>query len=152
MKKSLFLLILLLPACKKETASPFVAADSFIFGTSYGECGGDCARLFKLENDHLYPDDNVKYLPQAGDPVPFQSQSLPSDKVALAKTLLAEAPAGLYGETQEIIGCPDCRDQGTIFIEIRTGDQVRKWYVDPDSDKYGAFCDSVRSTVLKMPF
>lgn len=149
MKKSLFLLFVLFLGCKKDPIVQ-VAPDRFIFGSAYGECIGDCARLFKLENQKLFPDDGVVHLSYNSDDHPFQSQDLAADKVALAESLLAQLPAGLMNETEAVIGCPDCHDQGTIFIETKTGDAVRRWYIDPDSEQYGSFCDSVRTTVNKL--
>lgn len=149
MKKSLFLLLVLFLGCKKDPVAKF-APDYVIFGTSYGECGGDCARLFKLENQNLYPDDGIEYLMQNGGDIPFMTQSLPADKVALAESLKNQIPASLLDEPEEVLGCPDCRDQGTVYIETKTGDQVSRWYIDPDLDQYASFCDSVRVAVLKL--
>ena len=149
MKKSLFLLLVLFLGCKKDPSEQ-INPDHFIFGTAYGECAGDCARLFKLEDEKLFPDDGVVYLNYNGADIPFQTQSLATDKVALAESLLSQMPAALLNETEEQIGCPDCHDQGTIFIETKTGDAVRRWYIDPDSEQYGSFCDSVRTIVNKL--
>ena len=154
MKKYIFLLFILFAGCKKEPPVIVVPenADSFIFGTSYGYCfGTNCTRLFKLEGDKLFPDVDLNHLTYNMLGIFFQTESLPADKVMLAESLKIQTPATLLNEPEEIIGCPDCRDQGVIYIETRTGGQVRKWYIDPDVNEYASFCDSVRAVVHKMP-
>jgi hypothetical protein len=147
MKKALlFLAILLAFGCKKETT--LETSDYFIFGTAYGFCAGsECVTLFKLEDQQLYADDNAGYTDLSASDQPFQTTSLPADKVALAEALQAQVPASLYEKPDGNVGCPDCRDQGLLFVKIKTGETVREWRIDPDEQQYAAFCDSIRATV-----
>lgn len=149
MKKLLFLSLLLAFGCDRESAIDPNSLDYFIFGVYFGECTGNCAQLFKLEGQNLYADDNVDYLISPGG-LKFQTQSLPSDKVALAEALLAQLPATLLAEEEKLIGCPDCRDQGGYYIKVKEGGDTQEWFIDPDEAKYAAFCNAIWSTVEQL--
>ena len=153
MKKMLILAaVALCFGCHQEPCTdPFPDTgdfEYFIFGTSYGECGGDCAKIFKLEGSQLFADDGLEYL--STEEVPFQTTGLSFEKRTLAVELSQQLPTDLLTETNGQIGCPDCRDQGTVFIKIKTGGQVQFWFIDPDDAKYAAFCEAVREAVQKM--
>lgn len=157
MKKLLFLCAATLLAfgCKNKDcgcAPPPQASDLeyFAFGTAYGECGGDCARIFKLQGEQLFPDEGVEYLNYASSEIPFQTTSLPSDKVALAKTLLGKVSSELLSEPVGSIGCPDCRDQGTVFVKVKIGEQELYWFIDPDEAKYKELSQAVSYTVSEL--
>lgn len=120
----------------------------FIFGTAQGMCMGDCAKIFKLEGEKLFADDVVEHL--INENVTFQTTSLTTDKVTLATVLRDQVPAELLSETKDRIGCPDCYDQGTIFIKIKTDGQERFWFIDPDHAQYAEFCKAVREAVGQM--
>jgi hypothetical protein len=153
MKKTLLLFALLAAfGCKKETITLDLGnLDYFAFGTAYGFCAGDaCVTLFQLQGQNLYPDADVtKQQFFAGD-ITFQTTSLPADKVALAQDLLAKFPPALLDESEEHIGCPDCSDQGTIFVEIKESSTVRRWRIDPFLDKYKPFSTAVANTVHEL--
>lgn len=144
----LFLALLLAFGCKKETkdAGNF---DYFIFGTAYGMCPTtvNCITLFKLEGENLYADDNTLITALLDSQnLPFQTTSLPADKVALAKTLQAQIPANLYNEPNGNVGCPDCYDQGLYYVQIKIGDTIHEWRIDRDVEEYAAFCELIRTT------
>ena len=158
MKKTLIIITaavaLLGFGCKKEIcgcAPPPGTGDFeyFIFGTAYGECIGDCAKIFQLEGGKLFADDGLEYFIYK-DVVPFQTTSLPAEKIVIAEKLLEQFPTALLDEANGQIGCPDCRDQGVMFVKIKTGGQVRFWFIDPDEAKYAAFCEAIRGAVEKM--
>lgn len=157
MKKWLFLCVAALLAfgCQNKECGcepPPEAGDLqyFIFGTAYGECGGDCARIFKLQGEQLFPDEGVEYLNYSSPEIPFQSNSLGADKVALAKTLLDKIPSDLRSQPTGPIGCPDCRDQGTAFVKVKVGQQELYWFIDPDEVKYKEFTQEIMHTVTEV--
>jgi len=110
---------------------------------------GDCARIFKLENQQLFADDGLVYYTQ--NDIPFQTTSLSAEKVALAVALSEQVPAQLFDQPDGAIGCPDCRDQGGFLVEVKlsTG-EVRRWNIDPDKEEYEAFCDAIRTAVNQI--
>lgn len=149
MKKTfVFLALLAVLGCKKESAT---SPDYFVFGYAYGFCAGNCVTVFKLEGDNLFADDDASYQTLGeNQEIPFQAGSLSAEKVNLAKALRAQIPTGLYNEPDGNVGCPDCRDQGLYYIKIKTGNTVREWRIDPDSQEYGAFGDTIRTTVDQL--
>lgn len=156
MKKILILLaatLALCSGCEKECgcAPPPDSGDFeyFIFGTAYGECVGDCAKIFQLEGGKLFADDVVEHL--TSENVTFQTTSLSAEKVAIAAELSQQFPAALLDEANGQIGCPDCRDQGQMFVKVKTASgEVRFWFIDPDEAKYAAFTKAIREAVEKM--
>lgn len=159
MKKTLIIITAVVAllgfGCKKEICDCAPPPDTgdfeyFIFGTAYGECMGDCAKIFQLEGQQLFADDGLEYFLYK-DNVPFQATSLSAEKVAIAAELSQQFPAALLDEANGSIGCPDCRDQGMMFVKFKTADgPVRFWFIDPDDAKYAAFCETVRVAVEKM--
>jgi len=148
MKKTfVFLAMLAVLGCKKESE---INSDYFIFGYANGFCHGNCVTVFKLEGDNLYADDDASYLTLNDQEIPFQSAGLPAEKVNLAKALEAQIPAGLFAEPDGNVGCPDCRDQGLYYIKIKTGNTVREWRLDPDSQEYEVFNDAIRTTTDQL--
>jgi hypothetical protein len=124
----LLLLALVIMSCKKKTDS-LEAPPAFLFGTSYGECGGDCDHYFALKDGQLYPTSG-KYFP---GPIVISNSPLSADKTAIAQQLLSKLPAYLLSRPNKEFGCPDCHDQGGIHIEYATGSDIMKWHIDTDT-------------------
>jgi hypothetical protein len=155
MKNVFLLALVLMLGCKKSEPAPTTEYEYFIFGSHYGECVGDCALLFKLEGQHLFADDELVYFTSlayfANNDLPFQSTSLSAEKVALAVALSEQMPTELFDESDGVIGCPDCRDQGGYFVKVKLSNgEVRFWNIDPDKEEYEAFCDAIRTAVNQM--
>ncbi len=131
MKNYLFILLaatLFSGACKKGNVDPTEQIDYLIFGISYGFCPSNCTHLYKLENEELFADDIDIGIP---NPVPFLPTPLPDTKYQLAKDLLTTFPSDLLQSNQAVYGCPDCSDQGTVYIELKYSGTVRSWRLDP---------------------
>lgn len=130
MKSFLFLSLslLLLVGCKKDKTD--TTGGQLVFGTYYGECGGDCAHFFKIKDGALYPDNTDNYY---GGTLQFSSTALPNDSFLLAKGLLDSLPQYMLNHADTTWGCPDCVDQGGIHIEYTSGDGVFVWTLDSDT-------------------
>ena len=102
----------------------------FIFGSFAGECLGNCVHYYKIEAEKLYADDIDHGIP---DSIPFQTTPLSAAKYQLAEPLSEDIPDELLTSNQQVYGCPDCYDQGGIYLELRNGDKVQKWQLDTDS-------------------
>lgn len=126
MKTMLALLtsLLLLISCSSD--DPIVSEDHFIFGTTYGYCIGNCTHLFKYEGGEVFEDEMERFF---GEDLVFSETNKP-DIVPIAEELLNAFPQELIDSDQETYGCPDCADQGTIFLQREFGDNVRSWYID----------------------
>ena len=122
--------IVLFLACSKE-GSPTDSNEYFIYGTSFGFCIGNCTHLFKLENGEVFPDvvDRLNV-----DELVFSVEA-DNDQLDVALRLHDAFPNILLDSDQDRYGCPDCADQGTIFIQRKIGDEVRSWFIDTRESK-----------------
>lgn len=94
-------------------------------GTSFGFCVGYCDRELALERDSATYTMN-----------PTREAGLPSKRCGLevspadwseAVSLIDDA----FFNLNEIYGCPDCRDQGSEWIEVITSSRSHKVTFDP---------------------
>ena len=121
-------------SCSKKTTFDPNKVDSFVFGSAYGMCAGDCAKFFAIANQQLFPDTMAYYTGFTG----FSSTHLPDAKYQLAKQLVDEFPTYFINHPNTTFGCPDCADQGGIYIELKENGRVKKWSIDTDVSKQPA--------------
>lgn len=152
MKKFWFISVLIfvsVSSCKEEEPRQY-AGDYLIFGHFYGECLGEsCVRMFKLEDDYLLEDlqDGLKR------PYNFETgyRVLPQADFERASVLLDVFPNQLLNEPDTTFGCPDCADQGGLYIEYRRGDTHGIWSIDQDQEEVPTylheFTDRVNETI-----
>jgi hypothetical protein len=128
MKKEIIILLssalIMFSACKKEIATP----DTFTFGRFCGFCVGDCAKVFKLDNNQLFADDMTTNNRSA--PLVFQTTPLSDAKRLIAKQLADAIPTQLLSETAETIGCPDCMDQCGYLVVWTQNGETKRWFID----------------------
>lgn len=104
-----------------------------IFGTYAGSCMGDCVDLFKLTKDALFKDVSNKR--------PYQEGFYEGDYKKLP-TIDYKRVSALFGGVNPLegknngktYGCPDCADQGGIYIEYGNGEEKIKGYLDTNMD------------------
>ena len=130
MKKitALAIICIALVSCKKETARP-AGTNYFAFGYYYGFCGPSCSEMYKIDNQRLYKDSIAISFPT---PVIYSAIPLTNAEYQLALPLQNSFPAYLQARPDTTIGCPDCRDQGTVYIEKSTNGVVQHWVIDMD--------------------
>lgn len=105
------LALLVLNSCDKSEKT-----DYLIFGKFYGFCvGDDCVKMFKVTENNLYQENSPDYPSDEKYKGNFSSKV--NDKLSIAKPLLSMIPAKLKDE-ETTIGCPDCADQGGVFVEF----------------------------------
>ncbi len=122
-----------LNSCEKSADSfDSTTVDYLAFGTSYGMCTGDCAKLFSISNKQLFPD-NMNYY-YSGQ-ISFSSTPEPETKYQLAKELLENFPVYLINHADTTYGCPDCTDQGAIHLQLKQNNVVKTWHVDTNISK-----------------
>lgn len=120
-------LILLGTGCKKEHP---VEGEYLIFGSFYGECGGEqCIEIYKLEEGKLYEDLNDNY-PSSQNYYNADFTQLNNSKYLIAKSLWDDFPQELFNETDTVIGMPDAGDWGGYYIEYNANGSHRYWLVD----------------------
>ena len=112
------------------------SADELILGISYGECGGDCAHFFKLEDNKLYRDDEENYWWSGQERPDFMNESFGNDAALTEiKNLKTSFPKFLIEANEDRFGCPDCADQGAIHVMRRVDGEEQWWTLDNDISK-----------------
>jgi hypothetical protein len=152
MKKEILILfccaLITFNSCKRETVAP----DTFTFGRFCGFCVGDCATVFKLDNNQLFADDMKEGNRSA--PLRFQNTPLSEAKKLIVKQLADAFPAQLRSETAEQIGCPDCVDQCGYLVVWTQNGATKQWYIDTMKDAVPAYLQpfvvKIRETLLAL--
>lgn len=142
MKQLLYvsLLILVFASCKKEKTQLLTKeaglpeSFAFSFGVSHGFCVGECAKFYSITNEQIFPDD----MQRLQKPLLFKTTALSNEKYLVAKSLLDSFPAFLINNPDTTIGCPDCHDQGAIYLEAKGDGVVKTWNIDTDENKQPA--------------
>lgn len=103
-------------------------SDHIVFGHFYGLCKGEtCIETFKINHFALFEDtlDNYQIFDN------FSFVSLPVQKYLLVRDKFRKIPDLLWKEPdKKIFGCPDCYDQGGLFVQQSKSDTIRSWILD----------------------
>lgn len=128
MKNSAIILtVIILTSCQKDE---IIKNDYLIFGHFYGECAGEsCVETYKLTNDKLYEDLNDNYYATS-----FNFVELSNDKFNDVNDLSDFLPDLLLDENDSTFGCPDCHDQGGLFVSYNKDDELKSWRIDQSKD------------------
>jgi hypothetical protein len=82
---------------------------------------------------------------------PFQNQSLDAKSVNKAKELLKAFPKELLGVNGEIIGCPNCADEGALYVEIKLkGQETRYWLIGKSPEYMWDFLEKMMILVEEL--
>jgi len=138
MNKLFLIICLCLPimACTdNEQVCVFGEGDYLIFGTFYGECAGNCTVVYKIQNNFLFEDDQEIGIPEE---IPFLPAPLSNTKYQIAEEMLSTFPSDLLNSDKDIYGCPDCADQGGVYLETGKGNETRKWRIDAADSEQSA--------------
>ena len=141
---SLFLLV----SCEKDPVLP--VEDTLVFGHFYGMCAGEsCVLTYKLTSTTLHQDTIHNY---SGTDLSFVQ--LGDDQFEIASGLLSSFPTELLDETDQVLGCPDCYDQGGLFIEYTGGLGQGSWRLDQTQSDVPSylhpFMDEVNETIALL--
>ena len=135
--------------CSNDDGSqPQTDSDYLIFGHFYGMChGDDCMATFKLTGDALYIGN------PAGDGS-FEFTELPTENFNIAKGLLEKIPDKLLDEDDQTFGCPDCADQGGMYIQVSVNGKVQTWLLDQNKarvpDYLHQFMDEINAAIWEL--
>jgi hypothetical protein len=100
------------------------------FGHYYGMCLGEgCVEIFKLTTTELLEDQNDHY-PHTKQFYVGNYAALDENKFNLVKNLMDDFPSELLQTDTLSFGCPDCADQGGLYIEYFFNNKRRMWTID----------------------
>jgi len=105
-------------------------SEYLVFGHFYGECIGEgCVTMYKLEDDKLFQDTKKEY-PRYD--VFYEGSYIEMDQADYdkVKDLFDYFPEQLLYEHDTTFGCPDCADQGGLYIEYKTNNIHKYWTID----------------------
>jgi len=146
-------LVMLFTSCGKdelinpESEAALLQGDYLVFGSAAPECDGiNCAKLFLLQGNKLYPDDMI-YLSET---LKFDNNALPADKYNLAKQLLSKFPNYLRKHPNKTFGCPGCMDQEQLYLEIKKNNKITRWHIDTVVEEQPAEIRSYIQTLLSV--
>ena len=123
-------------SCSKERNENF---EYLIFGHFYGECIGDnCVANFKIEDQKIYEDANDSYNGSQG----FDFVKLNDSMYELVIKIADDIPNELLSEENQTFGCPDCADQGGLYIEYGTSEKIGKWSIDQNKSSVPEYLHS----------
>lgn len=139
-----------LALCSKEVQLKQSPPDYLIFGHFYNFClGDDCIEIFKLTEEGLFEDISDSYLANQFEFVP-----LDAEKSKVARGLRQALPAPLLQSPEASFGCPDCADQGGLYIEISSNGERQSWRIDQDKRMVPgylhSFMDQVNQTISAL--
>lgn len=149
MKNNLILLLIvaaLLGACNKDETK-FSKNEFLVFGHFHGECLGErCVEIFKLEHDKVSEDSNDRYPTTELYKGSYDEMDNASYKAV--KDLPDFFPSELLNETESRLGCPDCADQGGLYIEYKFDGVHESWIIDKRKDDIPAYLHEFVDEVL----
>jgi len=115
--------------CEKADIDP-EGSGYLVFGQFYGFCiGDDCVQIFKLEHDNLLEDTKKEY-PGRSDFYEGSYVGLDNSHFEQVKDLIDYFPEEMLNEVDTVFGCPDCMDQGGMYIEYNFNGIRKFWIID----------------------
>ncbi len=135
----LILIVFLIISCEERAPDDVLSEiDYLIFGHYYGKCiGEECIEIFKLTKTKLYEDINDNY--PSISPYHGRFQLIENNKFLLVRDLIEYFPEKILSESDSVFGCPDCADQGGLYIEYNINKISRNFKLDRDQNKIPSY-------------
>jgi len=129
------LLGLIALSCKKSTEK-LEKGDFIVFGSFYGFCmGEECREMYMITDEKLYED--------VDDSSTDEYVELPSDLFAAVADLESAIPSELIEQPDSTFGCPDCHDQGGVYLKIKKDGLAQSWTIDNDLEAIPAYLNGI---------
>ncbi len=145
MNRSIFVLLSLVLfglGCSSDDDEVSCDKETIIFGHFFGECSGErCVEIYMLQNQSLFEDSNEFF-----DSSEFDFEELSNDLYTQVEDVRALFPRELINTRSQTYGCPDCADQGGVYLQLvdRGG---REFFIDQDINEIPQF---LRDFVLEV--
>ncbi len=151
--KNWFLVIILSLTLAGCAEKGYPEPSAFVFGSWYGFCLEKCIHVYKLENGKLFLD-NMSIRNQSED-ISFQKTPLDEKWAKKAEELYKLFPAYLNKNPNIIIGCPDCHDQGVLYLAFEGKGKPIEWKIDPVENEHPreieAFMRALKELISELP-
>lgn len=129
----LFVLLLLASCASSDESGDIDQEVTLLFGYYKGLVpGGDLSDIYLLNSSNLYLDSLGNY-PSNGF-YEGEYTEMDNSDFQIAQDLISFFPSELFDEFENYVGCPDCADQGGIYVEYERGDQHSFWNIDNQKD------------------
>lgn len=120
---------IVISSCKKDDGNEhLITVSSLSFGKA-AFAAETTLKYYKLTPYEIYQDSTVGPNGQ----IFFSSVPLNHEKQLIARHLLERLPGYLIEHPNQTFGCPNCEDQGLVYIETTIQGVPMKWYIDPTS-------------------
>lgn len=142
-------LVMLLVSCSNDDSIDN-KAKSLVFGSFAGECFGDCFQVFRIDNNQLEEDRITNFY---GENYNFDGNYTFSDEeFSKYSKILNEIPGELIEGNDKTFGCPDCADQGGIYIQIQssTGKTITYSIDTDDTDDQSEALVTFKTDVIRI--
>ena len=128
--------------------------DYIIVGHFYGMCQGEqCVEIFKITDKELFEDSKDIY-PARDVFANTDFSALSDDQFQKATSIISNFPKEILNDDEPVMGCPDCHDQGGLYIEYKKGNSRKFWLLDNDKphvDEYlHEYIDEVRRVIEEI--
>ena len=147
MKKLLLLLLVLtfVISCDDNTTEVINGEVVQInYGTSFGFCFGYCVNEITVTHENITLEKSG-WTDSAGLPKITYQEELSAE---VLNDVFAEVDFDEFLKLDEVIGCPDCSDGGTEWIEITTKDKTHRvsfdYYLDDEPAELTAIMEPLR--------
>ncbi len=137
MNRSIFFLLSLVLfgfGCDSDDDEVSCDKETIIFGHFFGECSGErCVEIYMLQELSLFEASNEFF-----DTSDFDFDELSNDLYAQVEDIRIFFPRELINTSSQTYGCPDCADQGGIYVQLvdRGG---REFFIDQDVSEIPEF-------------
>lgn len=123
----ILLLLAVVPSCSPDEPQVPQGDTYLIFGHFYGKCVGEqCVETFKLTDTQLFEDSRDDFTGTE-----FNFNRLLSDALFKQVRNLRDAlPKELMQSDSASFGCPNCADQGGLFIQYAEKGSIKTWRID----------------------
>jgi hypothetical protein len=130
-----------------------VKPDRVVFGFYSGECVTNCGTMYQVEATSIVIDSNSFWKTYTADRFEIQGRryTAPDEQRGYEHLKLA-IPLIMLLEPRTRIGCPDCHDQGGLFVEFTLAGMKRRFFIDPNNPPvyYPGLKDDIVSHVDEM--
>ncbi|MGB4775194.1 MAG: hypothetical protein WBP45_08480 [Daejeonella sp.] len=127
--------LMCISACKKDPHVSILEKDYIIIGYGNGFCASNCEVTYLINKDGVFR--SVNYL-QTKKLSSF-NQKLSEEKFKQVKDFETKIPEELINSGKDevtFIGCPNCADQGSYYVEIVIkGKNPKCYFIDTITDE-----------------